>query len=296
MSTADWLVLSLLSVLWGSAFLFYKLLSTELPPLTTVVGRIILAGSALAMLLRLRAESLRIPATLWPKFAVLGVLNNVVPFFLIAWGETRISSGTAAILTASVPVFTLLIASFVHRIERLTALRLVGVACGLLGVAVVVGPAALLGQDLFGQAACLGAAASYGFANSYGRLVTGVAPFRMAFSQFSAAAAMTVPIWLLWDQPWRLPAPGASAWASLVGIAVLSTALPYVIYFHLLARVGATNTSQVALLVPVTALILGAAVLGEHFDAASLAGMGLIGFGFVVIDGRLFRRFHGSRM
>jgi drug/metabolite transporter (DMT)-like permease len=296
MSAGDWLLLSLLSVFWGSAFLFYKLLSTELPPLTTVVGRIILAGAALAMLLRLRSENLRIPKALWPKFAVLGAMNNVIPFFLIAWGETRISSGTAAILTAAVPIFTLLIASFVHRIERLGALRLVGVACGVLGVAVVIGPAALLGQDLLGQAACIGAAASYGFANSYGRLVTGVAPFRMAYSQFSAAAVMTVPLWLVMDQPWRLPAPSASAWASLIGIAILSTALPYVIYFHLLARVGATNTSQVALLVPVTALLLGASVLGEHFDATSLAGMVLIGFGFVMIDGRLLRRFHGSRM
>ena len=136
MTAGGWLLLSLLSVLWGSAFLFYKLLSTEQPPLTTVISRVVLRGQALAMLLRLRGESLQIPATLWPKFAVLGALNDVVPFFLIAWGETRISSGTAAILTASVPVFTLVIAQlYSHRIERLTALRLVGVACGLLGVA-----------------------------------------------------------------------------------------------------------------------------------------------------------------
>jgi len=298
MSAVDWLLLTLLSVGWGSAFLFYKLLSTEVPPLTTVVGRIILAGAALAMLLRLRKESLQVPFALWRKFTVLGALNNIIPFFLIAWGETRIASGTAAILTAAVPIFTILIASLVHRVERLTALRLIGVICGLFGVAVVVGPAALLGQDLLGQAACVGAAASYGFANSYARSVTGVSPFRMAYSQFLAAAVMAVPCWLIIEQPWNLSAPSAPAYASLVGIAFLSTAIPYVIYFHLLSRVGATNTSQVALLVPVTALLLGATILGEGIDAASLFGMAIIGLAFAVIDGRLFRNwpFHGSRI
>jgi drug/metabolite transporter (DMT)-like permease len=289
MSSRDWLALGALSVLWGGSFLFYKVLAGELPPLTTVLGRVALAGAALAVVLAVRGEDLRIPRALWPKFLVLAALTNAIPFTLFAWGETRVTSGTASILNAMTPMFTVLVTSLVLRTERLTTLRLAGVVCGFVGVAILVGPDVLRGQDLLGQLACLGAAFTYGFGVPYGRRITGIAPPRMALGQLTAATVIMLPFALIVDRPWTVPAPSIAGWASLMGIALLSTALAFLLFFRILARAGATNLSLVTLLVPVSALLLAAIVLGERVPASSLAGMAVIAAGLATIDGRVFQ-------
>jgi drug/metabolite transporter (DMT)-like permease len=289
MSGRDWLALGALSVLWGGSFLFYKVLAGELPALTTVLGRVALAGAALAVVLVLRGVDLRIPRALWPKFLVLAALTNAIPFTLFAWGETRVSSGTASILNAMTPMFTVLVTGLVLRTERLTALRVAGVTCGFVGVGILVGPDVLRGQDLLGQLACLAAAFTYGFGVPYGRRITGIAPPRMAFGQLTAATVIMLPLSLIVDRPWTIPAPSIAGWASLLGIALLSTSLAFLLFFRILARAGATNLSLVTLLVPVSALLLAAIVLGERVPASSLAGMAVIAAGLATIDGRVFQ-------
>jgi drug/metabolite transporter (DMT)-like permease len=290
MAVGDWLMLALLSILWGTSFLFYKVLADELPAMTTALARVGLAGALLALFLPLRGTELRIPRALWPKFVVLAALNNAIPFTLLAWGETRVSSGTASILVAATPVFTVLVTGLVLRSEALTVPRIVGCVCGLTGVAVLVGPDALVGQDLLGQAACLGAAIAYGFGGPYGRRIAGIEPPRMAFGQLTAASVIMLPIELMVDRPWTLPAPSAAGWVALVGIAVLSTSVAYLLFFRILERAGPTNLSLVALMVPATALLLGSVVLGEQITASSVAGMGLIAAGLIATDGRVFRK------
>ncbi|HYG89421.1 MAG TPA: DMT family transporter [Azospirillum sp.] len=293
MGATEWLLLILLSVLWGGAFLFGKVAVAELRPFTVVLGRVGLA--AVALLAIARASGLRLPTTSreWAPFFVLGLLNNIIPFSLIFWGQTQIASGLAAILNATTPLFGVVLAHLLTKDERLTAPRLTGVLLGLAGVVVIVGPTALApqmtkgaGLNLLAQLAVLGAALSYGCAGIYGRRFRGTPPLVTAAGQLTASTLMILPIALLVDRPWEAAMPGAATWGALVGIALLGTAVAFVLYFRILATAGATNALLVTFLIPVSALLLGAVVLGEAIEPRQLAGMALIGLGLAVIDGR----------
>ncbi len=289
MTGGDWAVLGALSVLWGGSFLFYRVLAAALPVLVTVTGRVVIAALALAGFLALRGVSLRLPARLWGQFLLLALLNNVVPFLCFAWAETRVTSGTAAILNAVTPICTMLVTCLVLRTETLTGARVVGIGCGVAGVVVLVGPAALLGQDLWGQLACLLATVSYGFGTPYGRRIVGVSAPQLAFGQLAASSAMLLPVAMVATPPWLLPMPSLVTWAALLGLAVLSTSLAYLLFFRLLLRAGATNLTLVTFMIPVSALFLGAALLHEPVTPPALAGMALIACGLAAIDGRVFR-------
>ncbi len=290
MKRSDWLLLLALSALWGGSFLFYRMLAFELPPLTTVLSRVSIGAAAILLYLRASNVPLVIPRSQWRRIATLATINNVIPFTLFAWGETRVSGGTASILNAMTPMFTVLVTALILRTESLTTSRLAGVACGIAGVVVLVGPDALMGADLLGQGACLLAAVSYGFALPYGRRITGVAMPVLAACQLSAATLILLPLVLLIDQPWTLADPTTAGWIAIGGLGLLSTGLAYLIFFRLLASAGATNLSLVTLLVPVSALLLGHLVLSEPITPRALGGMALIAAGLAAIDGRVFRR------
>lgn len=294
MNADDWLTLAALSVLWGGSFLFYKVLSTELPPLVTVAIRVSLGGGALALSLAARGSPVTPPRRTWLAFLVVGILNNALPFTLFAWGETRVSGGTASILNAMTPVFTLVV-SAAFGAERLTRARIAGIGCGLAGVAVLVGPEALLGQDVWGQAACLGAALCYGFGLPLSRRIRGVSPQQMAVGQLIGASVVAVPLAIALYPPASLAMPDLAGVAALLGISLLSTAAALVLFFRLLTRAGATNASLVTLLTPVTAMLLGAALLDETVTVRAIGGMALIATGFAAIDGRLLPRPATSR-
>jgi drug/metabolite transporter (DMT)-like permease len=278
-------------VLWGGSFFFVGVAVRALPPMTVVALRV--AGAALILAVVLRAMGLRLPTgrPLWAAFFGMALLNNAVPFLLLAWGQTAIASGLAAILNATTPLFGVALAHFLTADEKLTPSRLAGVATGFAGVVVMVGPAALAGLDrsLAAQLACLGAAVSYALAGIYGRRFKrlGVSPLVTAAGQVTASSMLLVPLALVVDLPWRLAPPGPETWAALAGLASLSTALAYVVFFRILASAGATNILLVTFLIPVSAILLGSAFLGERLDAGHLAGMALIGLGLALIDGRL---------
>jgi len=294
MGGAEWAMLIALSALWGGSFFFNGVAVHGLPPLTIVVLRTGLG--AVALWLFCRATGVRMPADrhIWLAFFVMGLLNNVVPFSLIVWGQTHIASGLAAILNATTPVFTVLVAHVMTADEKLTWNRLAGVVLGLAGVVVMIGPAALagLGVAILAQIAVLGGALSYAFAGIFGRRfrAMGISPAVTALGQVTASTLMLAPIALFVDHPWTLVPPGLSVWAAVLGLALLSTALAYILYFRILASAGATNVLLVTLLVPVSAIILGALVLGERLDPRHFAGMALIAIGLAAIDGRLLRR------
>jgi drug/metabolite transporter (DMT)-like permease len=289
MGAPEWLALFALSGLWGGSFFFFKVLVAELPPFTVVLGRVGIAALALNLLLWARRDPLRFPARQWGQFLVLGLINNVIPFSLIAFGETRIASGEAAILNATTPIFTILVAHFATPDEKLTPARSLGVLFGFLGAAVLIGVEALsrFGQgDLVGDGACLLAAAVYGLGAIYGRRFKGVPPLKIATGQVTASTMILVPLARLVDRPWMLPMPTAGAWMALFALALLCTALAYLLYFRILAVAGATNLVLVTFLLPGSALVLGAVFLGETVTATALAGMALIGLGLAAIDGR----------
>lgn len=293
MTPTEWLLLLLLSVLWGGSFFFNQIAVAALPALTVVVVRVGLAAGILWAVMRVTGNAMPREPRVWAAFLGMGLLNNAVPFTLIVWGQSHLASGVAAILNASTPLFAVVFAHLLTAGERLTGPRLAGVALGLAGVAVMLGGEAVraLGVGVAAQLACLGAAASYALAGIFGRRfrAMGVSPLATATGQVTAATLLLVPVMLIVDRPWLLPMPGLPVVAALVALASVSTALAYIAYFRLLATAGATNLMLVTFLVPVTAILLGVLVLGEVLLARHFAGMALIGLGLAAIDGRILR-------
>jgi drug/metabolite transporter (DMT)-like permease len=294
MTPGEWAMLLALSVLWGGSFFFTAIAVKELPPLTIVALRVGLAAAMLYTAMRLAGLNLPRDRKVWAAFFAMGLLNNVIPFCLIVWGQTYIASALAAILNATTPLFTVVVAHAFTADERMTGNRLAGVLIGLTGVTLMIGPDALsgIGADVLAQLAVLAAALSYAFAGVFGRRFRrmGVAPMATATGQVGASSLMLLPVALLLERPWTLPLPSAPVWAAILGIAALSTALGYVLYFRILATVGATNLLLVTFLIPVSAILLGALVLGERLVLRHFLGMALIGAGLAAIDGRLVRR------
>ncbi|MFM2150396.1 MAG: hypothetical protein RLZZ187_2702 [Pseudomonadota bacterium] len=294
MGGREWVMLLALSVLWGGSFFFNGVAVRELPSLTIVLARVGIAAVVLwAVLAVVRVRMPRVPG-LWASFLGMGLLNNAIPFALFVWGQHHIASGLAAILNATTPLFTVVVAHLLTRDERLTARKAAGVVVGLAGVAVMLGADLLggLGTELAAQLACLAAALSYAFAGVFGRRFKrmSVPPLATATGQVTASTLVLLPLALLVEQPWTLPAPSLAGWSALLGIGVLSTALAYVLYFRILAAAGATNLLLVTFLIPVSAILLGALVLGERLEPKHFAGMAMIGAGLALIDGRLPRR------
>jgi drug/metabolite transporter (DMT)-like permease len=291
MGPLEWCLLIILSVLWGGSFFFSKLALAELPPFTLVFGRVCLA--AVALNLAVYATGNRMPRSLktWRALFVMGALNNLVPFSLIFWGQMWIASGLASILNSTTPLFTVVLAHLFTRDERMTTNRLSGVLFGMLGVAVMIGQDALLGLggSVLAQVAVLVAAMCYGFAGIFGRRFKGVPPLVTASGQVTATSVMMLPIMLVADRPWTLLLPSVGTCGAVVALALLSTALAYVIYFRILAVAGATNLLLVTFLIPVSALLLGMSILGERLDSRHFGGMGLIALGLAAIDGRPLR-------
>jgi drug/metabolite transporter (DMT)-like permease len=301
MGPVEWASLLVLSVLWGAAFFFYKVLDDAgVPPFTIAFVRVAVAAAVLLPVVF--ATGRRLPASLpvWGAFAVTGALNNVIPFSLIAFGETHIVSGLAAIYNATTPLFTALIAHAVTSDERLTAPKVAGIAIGLGGVAIMMGPSALHGLNAtaIAQLACVVAAVVYACGAIYARRfrALGVDPLVLSTGQLCASTVMALPLVAGFDRPWALlPTLSLGVWAAWLGLAIPSTALAYVLYFRLIAVAGATNAASVTFLVPVSALLLGTFALRERLAPSSVAGMIAVFAGLAVIDGRLFAWLGGAR-
>lgn len=293
MSGLEWGLLLFLSLLWAGSFMFIGIAVRDLPPVTVVASRVVIAALVLLGLGAITGRRMPRGWRVWRSFAVMGLLNNVLPFCLIAWAQTRIFSGTAAVLNAVTPLFTVVAAHFLTS-ERATPNKVAGTLIGLAGVALMVGPDAIggLGHDLLPELAVIGASVFYALSSIYGRRFAqiGVPPDRAAAGQMTAAAIFLVPLAALFDQPWSLPAPGMETVAGLAGLGVLSTALAYVVYYRILATAGATNLMLVTLLIPPGAMILGVLVLHETVPPDQLAGLALIALGLIAIDGRAWSR------
>lgn len=292
MGAAEWFMLVALSILWGGSFFFGKVAVEELPPFTVVLGRVLLAAVTLNMIVYACGNRMPTQFHLWKLFFVMGMLNNLIPFSLIFWGQTHIASGLASVLNATTPLFTAVLAHFLTNDERLTGLRIGGVLLGLTGVAVMIGLDSLggLGLHVIAELAVVGAAVSYALAGIFGRIFKGISPLITATGQVTATSVMMLPVALIGDRPWTLTLPGLETLGSIMGLGLLSTALAYIIYFRILASAGATNVLLVTFLIPVSALLLGTTILGESIELHHFIGMILIVLGLTAMDGRLFSR------
>jgi len=254
MTAAEWVMLLALATVWGGSFFFNSLAVRELPVFTVVVSRVALAALVLLALMRVRGEPMPRGWRIWAAFFGMGLLNNAIPFSLIVWGQQHIASGVASILNAATPLFTVVLAHLLTRDERLTRGKLAGVIIGFAGVAVMIGAEALrdLGVHVAAQSVCLAAALSYAVAGLYGRRFRGMGltPMATATGQVVASSVILLPLMLVLDRPWTLSAPSVTAIGALVGVAAISTALAYVLYFRILATAGATNLLLVTFLIP----------------------------------------------
>ncbi len=288
----DWLLLGVLSVLWGGSFFFAAISLQELPPLTVVFLRVALA--AIILLPALWFYRTRFPKSLsgWKPFFALALLNNVLPFSLIVVGQTYIPSGLASVLNATTPLFTVLVMAAAGD-EKLYARRLAGVIVGLIGVVVLHGQSLDLqaGQSV-GILLCLAAAFFYGLAALYARRkLLDSPPLATAAFQLTASSLVMAVVAAAVERPWQLPPPGVATWLAIGGSAALSTALAYIIFFRILRRAGSTNVMLVTLLIPVTAILLGVLVLGEKISLREIVGAVVIGSALLIIDGRVFQFF-----
>jgi drug/metabolite transporter (DMT)-like permease len=288
---SDWLLLCLLSILWGGSFFFTGVALRELPPLTLVLLRVTLgAAFLLPALWRYRIGFPRTVAA-WRPYVFVALFNNVLPFSLFVTAQTFIASGLASILNATTPLFTIAVMALSGE-ERLSARRIAGVAIGLVGVVTLRGgvDVARSGAGV-GVLLCLAGALSYGLAAlAARRYLKDSPPLATATFQLLASSAMMTVIAGIAERPWQLPLPGATTWAAVIGFGALSTALGYIVIFQILRRSGATNVMLVTLLIPVTAILLGYLVLGGHISLSEIMGALVIGSALLLIDGRVPKR------
>jgi drug/metabolite transporter (DMT)-like permease len=300
MTLVEWGMLVLLSLIWGGSFYFNGLALRHLPPLTLVWVRVFLAALTLWIVIALWRITLPRDKRVWGAFILMGLFNNIVPFGLIAWGQTHIASALASILNATTPLFGVIVAHFFTTDERMTPAKLVGVVLGFMGVVIMLGGSFInLGSttsypSLFGQIAVMGAALSYASATVYGRRFHQwhVSPLAVATGQVTISSIMLLPLVIMIDQPWLLPTPDMATVGAMVCLGVVSTAGAYLLFFRILATAGATNITLVTFLIPVSAIFLGVSLLNEQLLNKHIIGFGLIALGLVYMDGRVFASIH----
>ena len=284
------IMLLMLAAVWGGSFFFGEIALREIPPLTITLYRVMWALPILALIVLLKGIYVPRSLKVWGAYLVMGALNNAIPFSLIFWGQTQIESGLASILNGTTAMFAAVVAGLLLRDESLTAKKIFGAVLGLTGVAFIMGPRALADFNLsdLAQLAILGATLSYAFAGVWGKTVlAGQPPLMNAFGMLIGSTVLMIPIVLMFDGPPNLEL-SKGVWAALIGLASLSTALAYVLYFAILARAGAANLLLVTLLIPPFAVGLGVLFLDEQMKLEALIGFAIIGLGFAVTDGRLF--------
>jgi drug/metabolite transporter (DMT)-like permease len=284
-----WFILFLLGTIWGASYLFIRVGVGfgDFTPLTFVAMRVLTAALALLVVLQIRGEKL--PAfskRAWLPLVALGILNGVIPYTLITWGETHIASGMAAILTAAMPIFTVIFAHFATHDEKFSVNRVIGIAVGFVGVVVLFLPELReqIQWSFFGQLAVVGAAVSYAMAIIVAKkYLTGVSHSVASTGQLLSASAFMAPAALIFEQPFALR-PGLAAIGSVLVLALVGTSFAYILYYWLIEKTGATSTSVVTYIIPISGIALGALVLGERLDWTAFVGLALIVAGVGLVN------------
>jgi drug/metabolite transporter (DMT)-like permease len=279
-SLKDWGLLGALVALWGSNFMFIKLGVASVPPATLVASRLVIGAVILVTVVRAMGYTFPAVGRAWIPYVVLAVVGNCMPFWFITWGQKSIDSALAGILMAIMPLTTLLLAHFFVAGEAMTRKRLAGFALGFLGIVALMGPAALAGlggslMEIAAQLSVLAGALCYA-ANGVIIRVTLKGDVMVASAAIIAiAAVVSLPVALVADQPWRLD-PGWKAISILLWIGIGPTAVATLVHLKLIASAGPTFMSLINYCIPVVALLIGVALLGEEPGANAYSGLALI--------------------
>jgi len=269
-----------LAALWGGSYTFIKLGGATIPPITLIAARTLIAGLLLLSIMQARGLRLPAEAATWRRFLFQACLNSVIPWTLIAWAERSLDAGLATILNSTSPVFTFFLTLAIARRESLTLRKLFGVVAGIAGICLIVGVQALsgLGEQLVAQLATIAATVCYAGAAIFSRGFRALNPMAPAAGSLLAGAAILVPLSLVVDQPWTL-APSTSSLLALLGLAVFSTAIAFVIYFRLIQTLGSVGTTAQAYLRVPIGVALGVVFLGESLSPTAWLGLGCVVIG-----------------
>lgn len=284
-------MLAALAIIWGGSFFFAEIALRELPPMTITLHRVFWALPILIFVIW--AKGITPPKSLkvWGAYLTMGALNNALPFSLIFWGQTQITSGLASILNGATGVTGVIVAGLFLSDERLTPTKLIGVVVGFFGVALTVGIEALQNFDLrsLAQMAVLLAGLSYSIAGVWAKLrLSGQKPEMNALGMLLCSTVIMCPLALYIDGTPQFDLQ-ISTWSALLALAIICTSLSYLLYFNILNRAGSGNLMLVTLLIPPFAITLGVLVLGESLAPISLVGFAFIALGLIIIDGRVIR-------
>ncbi|HSB48259.1 MAG TPA: DMT family transporter [Burkholderiales bacterium] len=276
----DWAMLAALVALWGSNFMFIKLGVAEVPPATLVATRLVIGAVILVAVVRAMGYTFPPVGRAWMPYVVLAIVGNCMPFWFITWGQTSIDSALAGILMAIMPLTTLLLAHFFVTGERMTPTRVLGFLLGFVGIVALMGPAALAGLggapiEVLAQLSVLAGALCYAANGVIIRVSLRGDVWVASAAIIAIAAVVSVPVALAVDQPWRLD-PGLSAATILFWIGVGPTAIATLVHLKLIASAGPTFMSLINYCIPVVALLIGVALLGEEPGANAYSGLALI--------------------
>jgi drug/metabolite transporter (DMT)-like permease len=296
MGWSEWGMLCLCAMLWGSAYVFNAVAIRELPHLTITLGRLAIAAFVLHVSLRLSGLSMPRDWRTWRNFFVMTLMSNIGPYLLVLQGQMGTTSGLAAVLTATTPLFTILLAHVFTRDERLSANKIVGVLVGIFGVAIVVGLDVLTGltSTVLAKTALIAAALLYAAGAIYAKRLSGMPPLVISTGVMTTGMLVSLPLALLVDRPWQLPVPSNDVILAVLLTGVFGSALAAVTYFRVFNVSGATNAMLVTLLLPVTPVILGAIYLGERLAMREVIGALVIMLALIIIDGRLWNSVRGQ--
>ena len=291
MNLLEWTMLIALALVWAGTFFFAAIAVVEIPPLTIAFLRV--SGAALVLLLALYLMGILMPreGSVWATFFGMGLFNNAIPFSLIFWAQTELTSGVASILNATMPVFTVIAAHLLTKDEKMTKMRFLGVVLGFLGILVLIGSP--ISGSIWAHLAILAAGISYALASIFGKRFAqmGVKPMATATGQVICSAIILLPFALILERPWTNASPSFHVIQAMIAMISLSTAFAYFLYFRILSTAGATNVALVTLLIPPFAVLLGILFLNETLTLQQITGMFIITAGLVSIDGRVARLF-----
>ena len=295
-STKAWVSLFALGSIWGLSFVSIRVALDEIGPLSSVAHRtfwamVVLWGVVLAMRLPVPKDP-----RIWGAFLVMGVLNNVLPFSLMAWGQLHIESGLTSILNAATAIFGVIVAAIFFADERLSARKAVGVTLGFFGVATAIGLDNLRDFDLrsLAQLAVLAGTVSYALAGAWARkYLTGLAPQVAAAGMLTGSTILTIPIAIWFEGPLTLDLEPRTL-AAIGYYAIIATAGAYLLYYQVLGMAGSGNLMLVTLLVAPVAIVAGALILNETLAPNAYAGFAMLALGLVILDGRAVRRWFAT--
>ena len=291
MGLFDWIRLIILSLLWGGSYIWIEIALLTISPLMIVFFRVFMASIFLLSVCKILKLSFVINKRLFIIFLMMSLFNNVIPFNLIAWGQSQITASVSSILNATTPLFTVILAHYWPNGEKATLNRIIGVVVGICGVSILMGFSFDdLNNSIDGQIAILLASVSYAISVLFGKQIdSSIHPAISATMMLCISSIILMPIVIYMGVDF-IEVSKIESIIPLLGLSIFSTAIAYLIFYKLIKNIG-SNVMLVTLLMPISAIFMSIIFLGESIATQHIIGLILIIIGLILVDGRILQRF-----